>query len=119
MAGWFVMITDFSFGKIVCGGKIYSNDIKIINGQVIADWWRKSGHRVDIEDISDILEAKPDILVIGKGSPGLMRSTASLRAYLTANNIELFEEKSSRAIRLFNRFYRETKRVAAGIHVGC
>ena len=113
------MITEFSFGKIVCGGKTYSNDIKIISGQVVADWWRKSGHRVDIEDISDILDAKPEILVIGRGSPGLMKSTTSLRAYLTANNIELFEKKSTEAIRVFNKFYRETKRVAAGIHVGC
>ena len=113
------MIADFSFGRIVVNDQTYTDDIKIIHGQVVADWWRKSGHRVDIEDISDILEAKPDILIIGKGSPGLMKSTASLRACLTANNIELFEEKSSQAIRLFNRFYRETKRVAAGIHVGC
>ena len=113
------MITEFSFGKIVCGGKTYSNDIKIINGQVVADWWRKSGHRVDVEDIADILEAKPDILVIGKGSPGLMKSTASLRAYLTANDIALFEKKSAQAIRVFNQLHQGAKRVAAGIHVGC
>ena len=113
------MITDFSFGRIVVNGKTYADDIKIIHGQVVADWWRKSGHRVDLEDISDILEAKPEILVIGRGSPGLMKSTASLRAYLTANNIELFEKKTTQAIRVFNKFYRDTKRVAAGIHVGC
>ena len=113
------MITEFSFGKIVCRGKTYSDDIKIINGEVVADWWRKSGHRVDIEDIADILEAKPDILVIGKGAPGLMKSTASLRAYLTANNIELYEKKSAQAIQVFNQLYQEAKRVAAGIHVGC
>ena len=113
------MIADFSFGRIVVNDQTYTDDIKIIHGQVVADWWRKSGHRVDIEDISDILEAKPEILVIGRGSPGLMKSTASLRAYLTANNIELIEEKSTQAIRAFNKFYRQTKRIAAGIHVGC
>ena len=113
------MIADFSFGRIVVNDQTYTNDIKIIHGQGVADWWRKSGHRVDIEDISDILEAKPEILVIGRGSPGLMKSTVSLRAYLTANNIELIEKKSAQAIRVFNKFYRQTERIAAGIHVGC
>lgn len=64
------MITDFSFGKIVVNGKTYRDDIKIVRGQVISDWWRKSGHRVDVEDVADILEAKPEIVVIGKGSRG-------------------------------------------------
>ena len=51
------MITEFSFGKIVVNGKTYTNDIKIVNGQVISEWWRKRGHRVAVEDITDVLEA--------------------------------------------------------------
>ena len=113
------MITEYTFGKIICQGKTYTNDIKIIEGQVVADWWRKSGHRVDIEDVIDILETKPDILVIGKGSPGLLKSTASLRAHLAANDIKLIEKKSSLAMRIFNQLYGEGKRVAAGFHVSC
>jgi hypothetical protein len=70
------MITEFSFGKIVVNGKTYKNDIKIVNGQVISEWWRKSGHRVAVEDIADVLEAEPEVVVIGKGSPGLLKSTA-------------------------------------------
>jgi hypothetical protein len=87
------MITAFSFGKIEVKGQTYHDDIKILNGQVIADWWRKSGHRVDILDVADILESEPDILVLGKGSPGLMRSTAALRDYLSARKVELIEKK--------------------------
>ncbi len=113
------MITEFAFGKIVCRGKTYTNDIKIIEGQVIADWWRKSGHRVDIEDIIDILEAKPDILIIGKGSAGLLKSTASLRSHLAANDIELIEKKTAQAMRIFNQLYGKGKRVAAGFHISC
>ncbi len=113
------MITEFSFGKIVCQGNIYTNDIKIINGQVVANWWRRSGHRVDIEDIDDILEAKPDILIIGQGSPGLLKTTAPLRAQLIAGNIELIEKKTAKAMQVFNQLYGEDKRVAAGFHVGC
>ena len=113
------MITDFSFGKIVVNGKTYSDDIKIVRGQVISDWWRKSGHRVDIKDVTDILEAKPDILVIGKGSPGLMKSTSSLRDYLDVNDVELIERKTAKAIEVFNKLYQEGKNVAGGFHISC
>ena len=113
------MITEFSFGKIVVNGKTYKSDIKIIDGRVISEWWRRSGHRVEVEDITDVLEAKPEVLVIGKGSPGLLKSTASLRDYLAANHIELIEKKTSKAIEIFNKIYKEGRKVAAGFHISC
>ena len=113
------MITNFSFGKIVVNHRTYTNDIKIIRGQVIPAWWRKSGHRVDIEDIADILDSNPEIVVIGKGSPGLMKTSESLRERLAACNIGLIEKKTSRAIEVFNTLFQEEKRVAGGFHVGC
>ena len=113
------MITEFSFGRIVVNGKTYTDDIKIIDGKVISDWWRKKGHRVDIEDISDILEAKPDILVIGKGTPGLLKSTASLREYLAASHVELIEKKTPKAITAFNQLFQQGRKVAAGFHISC
>jgi hypothetical protein len=113
------MITDFSFGKIVIKGQTYGDDIKIINGQVIAGWWRKRGHRVDIQDVADILGSRPDILIIGKGSPGLMKTTASLREYLSACHVELIEKKTTKAIKVFNQLFQEGRKVAAGFHITC
>ena len=113
------MITAFSFGRITVDGTIYSHDIKIVQGQVVSEWWRKSGHRVDIEDITDILQAKPDTLVLGKGDPGLMKSSRLLREYLETHSVELIEKKTSEAIRVFNTLVQEDRRVAAGFHVGC
>ena len=106
------MITDFSFGKIVIKGQTYGDDVKIVNGHVISGWWRKRGHRVDIEDVADIL-------VIGKGSPGLLKSTASLREYLSAQHVELIEKKTAKAIKVFNHLFQEGRRVAAGFHITC
>ena len=113
------MITEFSFGKIVVKGKTYSDDIKIVSGRVVSEWWRKSGHRVELEDLTDILEAEPDILVIGKGSPGLLKSTSSLRDYLAANHIELIEKKTSEAVKIFNGLLQQDRKVAAGFHISC
>ena len=113
------MITDFSFGKIVVNGKTYSDDIKIVRGRVISDWWRKRGHRVDVEDIADILESEPDTVVIGKGSPGLMKTSNHLRESLVAHNIVLIEKKTSKAIEVFNKLFQEGRKVAAGLHITC
>ena len=113
------MIEQYSFGNIVINGVSYINDIKIIQGKVISEWWRKRGHFVDVDDIQDILKSKPDILVLGKGSPGQMRSTDTLREFLEKNNIELIEEKTVEAIETFNRLLKQGKNVAAGFHLSC
>ena len=113
------MITDFAFGRIVVNGKTYSDDIKIVGGKVIADWWRKSGHRVDVEDVTDILESGPEIVIIGKGSPGLMKTSEHLRERLLDLNIRLIEKKTSKAIKVFNKLFQEGRKVAAGFHITC
>ena len=113
------MIEHFSFGSVIVDGITYTNDIKIIQGQVIPSWWRKSGHQVNIDDIQDIIDAKPNILVLGKGKPGMMKSTPSLREFLKQNDIELVEEKTSKAIKTFNRLIKKGKNVCAGFHLSC
>ncbi len=113
------MITDFSFGRIVANGQTCNNDIKIVQGTLIADWWRKKGHTVEIEDVQDALDSDPEILVIGQGQPGYMRIADSLREHLASNNIALIEEPTPRAIETYNRLLKEGRRVAGGFHVGC
>ena len=113
------MIEQYSFGNVVVNGVSYVNDSKIIQGNVISEWWRKRGHLVDVDDIQDILKSKPGILVLGKGSPGQMKSTEALREFLGENNIELIEEKTSEAVKTFNRLFKQGKNVCAGFHLTC
>ena len=113
------MIEKFSFGKIVVDGVTYTNDIKIVQRRVVSNWWRKKGHSVGVEDIRDILESKPSVLVIGKGQPGMMKTSKSLRRFLKKNEIELIEEKTSQAITTYNSLLRQEKKVSAGFHVSC
>jgi hypothetical protein len=114
-----MMIENFSFGSIIVDGIVYTDDIKIIQGRVISNWWRKSGHRVDVEDVKDVIAAKPGILILGKGKPGMMKSTRSLCEFLKQNNIELIEEKTSKAIKTFNRCFKQGENVCAGFHLTC
>ena len=113
------MIGKYSFGKIVVNGIPYTGDIKIIKGQVIPNWWRKTGHSVDVADIRDIIEAEPDILVIGQGKPGYMKTTKSLQEFLARHRIDLIEEATSEAVETTNRLLEKRKNVAAGFHLTC
>jgi len=113
------MNIEFSFGRIVVDGQICNNDIKIVNGKLVADWWRKSGHTVEIEDVQDIIDSDSTILIIGKGQPGYMRVTQSLQEHLEKNDIELIVEQTSDAIQTFSRLMQEGKQVSGGFHVGC
>ena len=113
------MIDAFSFGRITVDGVPYRNDIKIIHNKVIADWWRKNGHRVELRDVEDIVASRPAIVVVGTGEPGLMRISGTLRQYLANTGIQLIEEKTPQAVKTFNQLTKKGESVAAGIHVGC
>ena len=113
------MITEFSFGRIVVEGQIYTSDVKIVDGNLVPDWRRRKGHAVETGDVQDILDSKSTILVIGNGQPGYMKITDSLRAHLEKNNIDLIEEPTREAIQTFNRLSQKGCLVAGGFHVGC
>lgn len=113
------MIESYSFGSITISGKQYSSDLKIINGQVYPDWRRKSGHTVDIDEVADIIKAKPDYLVIGSGSLGRMKLSDRLRKHLSDCGIQVIVEPSADAVLTFNRLYGDGRSVAGGFHLTC
>lgn len=113
------MVEQYSFGRIVISGNNYSTDLKIINGQVISEWWRQSGHVVNLEDVEDIIAAKPKCLIIGTGIGGRMKVNEKVRQELNRLGIELIEEPNAKAVKTFNRMSGEGKNVAAGFHLTC
>ncbi len=114
-------VTDYSFGRIVVDGKLYTGDIKIIKGKVIPNWWRKEGHLLQLDDIKDILDASPKILVVGTGSAGVMRIHPHVERYLRDLGIDLEAARSSKAVKLFNDLLDKMgpEQVSLAIHLTC
>lgn len=112
-------IEDYRFGSIRINGKTYKNDIKIINNSVKPEWWRKNGHLVTRGDLADILEAGPEVVIIGKGSPGQMKLEPQLAKELGEKGIELIAKPTSEAVNEFNRLLGENRNIAAGFHLTC
>ena len=113
------MIEQNSFGKMVISGTTYTFDLKIISGEVVPMWRRRIGHSVETEDVEDILDAKPEHLIIGKGIGGFMKVDKKLKTQLKRLGIELITELTPKAAKTFNKLFSEGKNVAAGFHLTC
>ena len=106
----FEMIEQYATGShMTVQGKKYFQDLKIIHGQVKANWWRKQGHRLYLPDISDILSANPEVLVIGTGYAGRMDVPMSLRTAIENQDIKVVAERTSEATETFNRLLAQGK----------
>ena len=114
-----VQISAYEFGKIVVDGESYSSDVIIAPDRVIDSWWRKEGHRLQIDDLDDIVQATPDILVVGTGYYGRMQIPAETRQYLRDQGIEVREARTPEAVAVFNELQQEYARIVAALHLTC
>ena len=112
-------IDSYQFGKIVIDGTAYNSDCLIVGDCVHANWWRKQGHVLDPEDLQRVIEAGPAILVVGCGSPGLMKVSAETRRTLQKERIKLIALDTHEAVTKFNELVEKGKDVAAALHLTC
>jgi len=114
-------IRSYRFGSINIDGREYTKDLKIIRGSIVPNWWRKSGHLLQLEDITDIVEARPKVLVVGTGASGLMRIDAGLTEKLEKSGIMVEGSLSAKAVERFNKLLRELgpEKVSLAIHLTC
>lgn len=94
-------------------------DLKIIGERILENWWRKKGHRLDVGDISDILAARPEFLVVGMGYAGFMEVSHSVHSALKDRNVRLIAKKTAEAVETFNQLRSQGKRVAGAFHLTC
>jgi hypothetical protein len=112
------MIDSYEFGRIVINGKRYDSDLIVFSDKVRSGWWRKEGHRLHVEDLKEVLEVKPEVLVVGTGYSGLMTVPPETRKYIESKGIELMVQKTTEACETFNRLVKSRKVVAA-LHLTC
>jgi len=113
-----VKVEHYSFGKITINGKTYTSDVIIYPGRVDSSWWRKEGHSLYIVDLTDIINAKPGVLIIGTGHSGTMVVPKETLIYLESKGIEVYVERTGKAVELFNKLQKD-KTVIAALHLTC
>ncbi len=112
-------IDSYQFGKIVIDGASYNSDCLIFSGSVQANWWRKQGHLLAVEDLQTVIAANPSILVVGCGASGLMKVSEDISQVLQEHGIELFTANTNKAVARFNELSEKGENIAAALHLTC
>ncbi len=112
-------IDSYQFGKIVINGSSYASDIKIINGVVHPNWWRGEGHSLSPEDIEDILQAAPSVLIIGCGASAMMDVPDNTQKILRKLNIRFEILDTAKAVQRLNELSKVCENLAAALHLTC
>jgi hypothetical protein len=86
--------------------------------RVNPSWWRKEGHYLQKEDLSGVIAAKPDILIVGTGNMGVMQVLESTVTFLQRQGIEVHVAKTAKAVELFNSMTSD-KKVIGAFHLTC
>lgn len=114
-----MMIDSYKYGHIVVSGTAYASDIIIYHDRVDPLWARHEEHRLIPADLTDVLNAQPDVLIIGTGYAGVLSVPKEIAAHIAAQGIEVLIDKTSKAVELFNSLQRTKKYAIAALHISC
>lgn len=112
-------IESYSFGVIKIDGTEYRNDVIVFPDRVSPNWWRKEGHSLCMEDLKEVLDYSPDMLIIGVGANGVMEVPEAAKNRLQEKGIRTVIEKTTAAVDIFNREIEQGTRAVGAFHLTC
>lgn len=110
------LIKEYRFGRIIIEHKTYHEDVILLDKIVIPNWWRKKGHSLTKEDLNQVLDYKPELLIIGTGNSGLMNIPPDLTKDLNFSVISL---PTPEAVKKYNQEIKKNKKIAGAFHLTC
>ena len=111
-------IENFRFGKIEISGNGYTKDLIVFPNHISTNWRREQGHTLSLSDLQEVLDADPDVLIIGQGSLKRMKIPPYVQNQVEAQGIEIIAQATDEACQTYNRL-RHEKRVVAALHLTC
>ena len=107
----------YSFGRVTIDGDEHTRDVIVLPDRVIANWWRRDGHSLAIEDLAEVLEELPRRLLIGCGADGRLKPDASAVAALQRRGVEVEVLRTPEAVRRYGEL--DERATAAALHLTC
>ncbi len=111
-------IEHYRFGRIVIDGQAYDRDLILLPDRIVTDWWRESGHVLHVADLQEVLEARPEVLIVGCGTFGRLQVPDGVRKALGEVGIELVALPTRKACEAYARLSQE-RSAAAALHLAC
>lgn len=113
-----MQIDRFRFGEITIEGERFNEDVLLLGKGVCPHWWRKEGHLLQMEDLTEVLAEKPEALIVGTGCRERMKIAPEVRAHMHQAGIELLAFDTRTACQTFNHLQGKRK-IAAALHLTC
>ncbi|HEA83856.1 MAG: hypothetical protein H0Z16_08020 [Thermodesulfobacterium sp.] len=117
------MISHYSFGSLKFKDKTYNKDLIIIKTskeeKIFPNWWRKEGHRLQVEDLEEVWKNPVEYLVVGTGAYGVMKVDPEVERKAESLKIKIEAYKTDKAVKRFNELYSSNITVAGAFHLTC
>ena len=114
-----MIVEGYSFGEIIINGKKYTRDVIVSKDWIKPNWWRKEGHRVQLDDITDIIDKRPEVVIFGTGAYGVVKVDKEVIDELRRRGIEVICEPTAKAVEIYNKLLKEGKNVILAAHLTC
>jgi len=112
-------IEIYLFGKIKLNNQIYKEDLIIFPNNILDDWKPKDSHFLTLNDLKEVFDSKPKILIIGTGYFGFVKLSEEVREHCKHSKIELTELKNEEAVEKYNSLCEKEPNLALAIHLTC
>ena len=110
-------LEDYSFGRIVVDGAEHRRDLIVLPDRVVADWWRKKGHSLAMEDLDEVIDELPERLILGCGHDGRLHPDPAVLEALRARGVEVEAVRTGEAVDRYRS--SDQARTAAALHLTC
>jgi len=112
------MIDRFEYGTIVIDGQTYASDVIIFPDGAVERWEHKDEHVLRLTDVKKVIEAKPEVVIIGLGTVGNVKMRPKAEKCLQEAGIEVMAHRTNKACETYKEL-RTQRKVAAILHITC
>jgi hypothetical protein len=116
-------IDSFKFGSIVVNDKKYSRDLFLYPDDIVkkrkGGFWKFGSHAIKRQEIEELVNSKPDVLIVGTGTDGIAKLNSDADTLLKGAEVESVVIPSEEAVNKFNELSSQGKHPAALIHITC
>ena len=98
-------------------GTEHTRDVIILPDRVVGNWWRRDGHSLVIEDLSDVLDELPGHLVVGRGAQGRLHPDPGAIQELEGRGLTVEVLNTDDAVDRYEQL--DSAGTAAALHLTC
>lgn len=110
-------LEDYSFGRLTVDGEEHTRDLIVLPRRVVANWWRREGHSLVLEDLEEVLDELPECLIVGTGAQGRLSPDPKMLERLREGGIEVDVLPTDEAVRRYGAL--NPAATAAALHLTC